>query len=336
MWALTLVDVGKQALMPMPEHQKGEKEVARNLKYQFKYAIESAFKEGMDKHSIKHSEGMRKNFSPKIYSYADRGALIDFAGNLANFMRENFPEVKLAKDIHSEHVQAFLDSKAETCTGSTINQYIAKANKLNDLLESRYNTSIGFNRDLVRPITHEQTEKLRDIAMTRNDYNRIERAIQDSRSAGKVAFELAGRFGLRVSETTSIQRRDIDLNNKTLNIVGSKGGRSRRIEIKDKDMQYMRDLKNSLERDNARAVPIKEGSVNEFLRREMSKLELERNYTDCKTSFHAIRKMVAQEQYDQYRSEGLSVKDAWDKTSEFLGHGTDRIDLFATYVESRK
>lgn len=307
--------------------------MARNLKYQFKYAVESAFREGQDKHSMKHTGGIGKG---NVYSYADRKALIDFSANLANYMQSNYPEVKMARDVNSTHIQGFLNSKAESCTNATINQYIAKVNKLNTLLEQRYNTNIGFNRELVKPISHEQTAKLRDIAMSRVDYNKIEKAICDSRSAGKTAFELAGKFGLRAAETVKVQKRDIDLDKRQLSIVDSKGGKDRVVEIKEKDMSYMKALKDSLAHENSRAVPIKESSAQEFLRREMKKLTLENDYSGCKTSFHAIRKMAAQERYDQNRADGMSREDAWSRTSVWLGHGADRMDLFTTYVQNRK
>ena len=49
----------------------------RNIKYQFKYCIDTHFREGMDKHSMKRNG----KDNSKIYSYADRKNLIDLDSN---------------------------------------------------------------------------------------------------------------------------------------------------------------------------------------------------------------------------------------------------------------
>ena len=69
----------------------------RNIKYQFKHCIDSNFKEGMDKHSLKkNGKG-----NSKIYSYADRKNLIDLSANFANWLKENHSEIRQLKDINA-------------------------------------------------------------------------------------------------------------------------------------------------------------------------------------------------------------------------------------------
>ena len=58
--------------------------MARNLKYQFKYAIEQSCKFGADKHSMKNNRAENGNMKARTLSYADRKNLIDVSSNFAN------------------------------------------------------------------------------------------------------------------------------------------------------------------------------------------------------------------------------------------------------------
>ena len=101
--------------------------MARNLKYQFLNAINQNFKEGMDKHSLKSSGQMN---GARVFSYSDRKNLIDVASNFSNWMKQEHPEVKQVKDVNSNHIQGFLNSKKDTCSQATLKQYANKFNKL--------------------------------------------------------------------------------------------------------------------------------------------------------------------------------------------------------------
>ena len=95
----------------------------RNLKYQFLQAINNSFRENMDKHSDK-ANGIRN--TDKIYSYSSRSNLIDLSANFANYMRENYPEIHKVNEVQTKHIQGFLNSKTESCSQSTLNQYSAQ------------------------------------------------------------------------------------------------------------------------------------------------------------------------------------------------------------------
>lgn len=49
---------------------------------------------------------------------------------------------------------------------------------------------------------------------------------------------------------------------------------------------------------------------------------------------HCIRKMVAQERYNEFRDEGYTRNESRDMISEYLGHGEDREELMKEYVEN--
>ena len=147
--------------------------MARNLKYQFKYAIEQSCKFGADKHSMKRNSVENGNRGATTFSYADRKNLIDVSSNFSNWMRENHPDVRELKDINSNHVQNFLNDKAKTCTSATINQYQHKFSKLEKLVNNTYSKANVNYSNTVTPAAANNTEKLRCKTMSASDYNKL-------------------------------------------------------------------------------------------------------------------------------------------------------------------
>ena len=298
--------------------------MARNLKYQFLNAINNNFKEGQDKHSIKSSGQMNNT---RIFSYSDRENLKDVASNFANYMKENHSEVKMVKDVEPKHIQEFLNFKAETCSQKTVEQYASKFNKLENIVNNTYNTNATY-KGFVVPATVEQT-KIRDVAMTKSDFEKLQNGFSNSNSNAKQAIELTSKLGLRVSETVKLQGRDINLEKGTVHVADGKGGRDRDVNIRQEDKQFFADLKASVG-ETERICPIQSDSVNKAVQRCMERVGIAEKYKD--TSIHSIRKMYAQEQFNNYREQGMEINQALGQVSVDLGHSENRLELMKEYV----
>lgn len=302
--------------------------MARNLKYQFKNAIEKNFKEGMSKHSLKNEHAQRGD---KVFSYSDRKNLIDVAANFSNFMRENYKEIKMIRDIRQEHVQSFLNLKAKTCSDQTLKQYASKFQKLEKLAAKTFDTRIKFS-GYITPKS-EIRNHYRDVSMSKNDLNKIREGFSNSTSKAKIAIELSARNGLRVSECTKLTARNINLGKMQIEVRGAKGGRDRDIPIREKDREFYENLKSQYH-DDERVCPIQKDSINKALREQMNRYNISEKYEN--TGIHSIRKFYAQERFDELRNgnEELDIKDAWGIVSQELGHSYDRMDLLEVYVRS--
>lgn len=298
--------------------------MARNLKYQFLNAINSNFKEGMDKHSIKDAGQMN---GARVFSYADRKNLIDVASNFSNWMKQEHPEVKQVKDVKANHIQGFLNSKKDTCSQATLKQYANKFNKLEKVVNSTYNTNANY-KGFAIPTTKEQT-KIRNSSMSKSDFKKLEAGFSNSRSSAKTAIQLTARAGLRVSECTKLQGRDINLSKGVIKVKDGKGGRDREVPIRPEDRAYFTDLKAQYQ-DYERICPVQTDSINKAIERELEKQGLKEKYED--TSIHSIRKMYAQDEFDRLREEGHSISESLKEVSKLLGHGEDRMELMQQYV----
>lgn len=315
-------------------------DIARNLKYQFKYAIEQSCRFNADKHAMKQNHAEKRNMSSKTLSYSDRKNLIDVSSNFANWMKENHNDIKELKDINSNHVQEFLNEKAQSCTSATINQYQSKFAKLEKLVNNTYSNANVSYTNTVTPVTSSNTEKLRSKTMSVSDYNKLnDYASNNCRSDNcSKALKLSYHVGLRVSEISKLQQRDIKIHNEssaTVHVADSKGCRSRDIHISNKDsVQALTELRNSVSNANDRIVPIQSESINKAINRAMDRCNMQ-EYKAHKTSVHSLRKAYAQREYDRYKAEGLEPKQAWDRVSEELGHGKNRDDLYKAYIENK-
>lgn len=297
----------------------------RNIKYQFLNAIDSTFKEGMDKHSIKGNGGTD---GTKVYSYADREGLKDVSGNFSNWMKENHSDVKLVINIKSEHIQGFLNEKAKTCTYATLEQYAAKFKKLEKIVNKTYGRGKADYQGFVIPPGVENT-KIRDIAMSKEDFKKLEEAFEKSNSYAKTAIQLGEKLGLRVSEVSKLQGRDIDLMKQEVRIINSKGKRNREVPIRPEDRAYFAALKAKTG-DMERICPIQKESINKAINRKLKEMGIKEKYKH--TSEHAIRKMYAQKEYDRLRAEGKSIQEAMNEVSKLLGHGENRNHLMRQYI----
>ena len=299
----------------------------RDLRQQLVYTVNKNFKEGMDKHSIK-KEGASNN--TRIYTYSDRRNLIKFTSNISNFLKEKYPEIRLATDIKSEHIQAFLNLKAETCTKATIDQYVSKANKMQNLINSTYHS----NNKLVLEIPKTEKEIYRDKQLSLEHYKMLKKSIKNENALK--AIECAKNFGLRVEDISSLRKGDIDLDKKIVNVIASKGGRDRTVKLKTKEqLEVAERLYNSKLALTERIVPIKPDSINKALYREMERVGIKEMYKN--TGIHAIRKLYAQEEYNRCRNKGMSIERSRAIVSKQLGHSEKRgkdDNLIKRYIQN--
>lgn len=298
--------------------------MGRNIQYQFQASIENSFKPGMDKKAIKEDQGRGK--SDKIFSYANRKDMVQTAANFAHWLKANHAELRLASEVKTEHVNAYLQDKLESgkCTAATVGQYGIRLEKLQECINNNFKSA---NVDWKVERLSDKTVQYRNIAFERKDLDKV--LSGKDNCASKIGVELAARFGLRADEPCRMHGRDINLKSNELHVVG-KGGRERDLKIEEKDRDFMEKLKENL-KDNDRVCPVQSDSINRYIGRACEKAGIT-VYKDHKTGVHAIRKMAAQERYDRLRNEGMTKEQALGDVNVWLGHSDNREDLSEVYV----
>lgn len=299
-----------------------------SLVYQFKCAVDSNFEPGRSKFDDKIAGEMNDT---RIYSYADRRNLIETGSDFAKFVRAEFPEIRQAKQIAPEHVRSFLESKTDTCTQRTIDQYATRLEKLSRCLQEHFG---GDRFKYTCDVPESQILDRRSLTMDRADLEKVfEHATPCSSSK---AVELAAETGLRAAPLSRVQAGDYDREAGTLEVHGDKGGKDHVINLSPEAKAKLDELTRGKEPGeflftNKDGNPLKPNSINRWLQDHL-KSEGITKYAEAKTSIHAIRKMYAKEEYARARAEGLTDREARDRVNVQLGHGTHRYDVEKAYL----
>lgn len=292
--------------------------MSRNIKYQFRNLIERNFQEGMDKHSMKK---MKKMDGIRIFSYADRKNLLDLSSEFSNYMKEQYNEVKMIKNINTNHIQEFLIQKSKTCSQKTLEQYASRFRKLERMANSFYHANVDFHSIIV-PISHiNGGGKLRDRMITNEEYEAMLRTNNENL---RKALLLAKEFGLRASECSKLRYKDLSPHG--ISIIDSKGKRSRFVPIENTQQSII--INSLIVNKEGNVCPIQSESLQQAFRRELKKQGISIKHG----AFHALRKNYATHKYQEYREQGLSIQDALDKVSDRLGHGACRNELMKAYI----
>lgn len=305
--------------------------MGRNIKYQFYQAIEDSHERWVDKHAVKRDIGLGTD---RIYSDKDKRNLIDTSALFAKFLKEQFPDIKLVKEIKVQHVQAFIDKAAETCSEATVKQYMTRLTKLSKIVNARYGIHTSFQCTL--PVTV-KPGKIRTVAMTRTDLAAICARGRDSQS--KNAVLLTAECCLRVNSLVNLQVRNVDFEKRVLHVYKDKGGRSRDVKLNDTAISLLdkfcdgKHPKQYLFTGKDGKGHICGDTVNKFLRENAKRCGITR-YADNKTGVHCIRKMHAQEIFNAARENGMSHKEAlWEVTLD-LGHSSIRMEVLEAYLNT--
>lgn len=311
-----------------PECGKEEAVNMANLRGELRNAVVCCFQEGTKKREYKQKYG--RDMDSKIFSYGSKKALLDRAGELATFVQKKHPEIRHVKEIKNQHIREYLQEKQEIgCTKATISTYHVQIKKLAKCCNKVYKSVNAQWSDVKIPDPPTLEERLRKDMMTTEQYQEILECANECSSLDGI--RLCRNFGLRVQEIPRIRVCDIDFENMRLKIFRSKGGRTWEIPIETEEQRNLLEHLCRGKQSGQQLVSIRKESLNRYLHSLNDKAG-NKNLLDQKTGFHAIRKLVAQERYNQNRKNGMGKEEALNEVNRYLGHGDNRRILSNTYV----
>lgn len=337
----------------------------RSIAQQLNYAINQNRRIGESKRGYKEAHNGKTG--AQIFSNLYSKNLHDTAKSLGKFMREVYPEVRMANQITSQHVQSYIDKMSPNWSQRTVENKISQIQKIGECIITTYpardnlygiksdlyginpdvtldekklyginsnlyginNTSSPFN--IERPTTVGR-ESVRNVAMEKADIELLRRNMSPNSNA-RTCLEISSRCGLRVNEVACLKVNNINLEKHQIEIrEGAKNGKWRDVPIRDKDMDYFRNLVANSKREYVTGG-VQPDTLNKGIRREMRNQGISEKYP-CTTN-HAIRKAYASERMEEERATGKNEMQAWSVVQQELGHGADfRQALYNTYVKS--
>lgn len=301
----------------------------RNLKKQFIDVINSTFSPGTDKHSYVRSNATKH----KIVGFETRRQYIKVIMPFVNYLNKTNNEIKEIRDIRPYNLQDYVNKNKDLWGPITMLNYKSIFKMIEKDAKNFYHSStINFTKDVI--FKSNKNEKIRNEWMNRADLENLIKYKEEHGCTSKclLGLKIAATFGLRVSEICKLKGNDINLKYSNLHIHESKGKRSRDLPLNSsKKLELARYIKENI-RDNERIVPVREDTLNQFLRRSLVAMGITK-YRIAKTGVHAIRKMVASEEYNNILKNTKNVKKAEKEVSKQLGHNKIRKEISDAYIQ---
>lgn len=303
----------------------------RSLNQQINYAISQNCKIGVSKRADKRN--LTTDSNSKIYSVQYAENVRDTVKNFTNWVKGNCPDLKMVKDIRSEHINAWINNREKNWSNKTLENHISRMKLVQEQLIKTYNLKLDFMH--FKTPKRDRAHIIRDKAMSREDCDKIRKNMCNKYTKGREAIEITSRTGLRVKEVARLHSKCIDTIKWVIEVrEGAKNGRFRVVPIREKDRTYFAELK---EKTKGRYVcdGVKEDSLNVAIRRCMKDIGIDKKYPQTE---HAIRKLYSIERMEELRgsdkADTLTERKAWSVVQNELGHGKNfREELYNTYVK---
>ena len=265
-------------------------------------AIDSRFMKGRSKHQDKKN-GTKHDI---IYMQKEHTNLKKMINNLCDFVQKNYPELYRAQldEIPVEVYDAFLKTK-EDASQNSINTYKGQIQKIMRCAGATYKTGDFSKYEFIRPplSTRSEEHKLRDIAIGRDLLEEALKYIQDG-SGGQIGNKIASMFGPRVFEIEKIVSKDFDFERMVLVIPKGKHRRYREIPMTPSQANVIKPIIKDM-RPNQRVAGVGTSAIHKGLTRALERIDKKygtsyaQELKDKDTNTHAIRKLVATEQYNK-------------------------------------
>ncbi len=277
---------------------------------------------GTSKYAAKQEQDWRLGEAVAgLFSHGYRNTVFDRAVTFTHWLREEYPTVRLFRDVDHEMTAEFLGEKAETCTPDTIRTLLATLKKLQEGLYA-----LNWIREDIMP-----TEwRVIGRHPPRGPYAPDEaRAIQQWVEARRAEYGQALRFilssGARIDETLHLRSDKIFADRKRVELVG-KGGRVRRIQVLHAEVLGELDLsRRFVYLDETIGHPWKD-NLERVVRQGSDTLNIRRR------GVHGFRGTAAGEFINIKRALGFTEVEARHELAMWLGHNPHRTEVTYAYV----
>ena len=267
----------------------------------------------------------------KDYIFSKRTAenTSEKAKTFCTFLKENY-SIRLVKEITPQMAIEFLKSK-EGCSSKTISSYKNMLYKVSVAIQLKFHTKGFYNKDLddyKPPNTYKSnSERLYTD-------KQIEQIINYP-SNRRNELQCMAFTGCRVHEMINIKVSDVDLDGRTIHIIG-KGGKDTLRPLTPQGIHFLKEMIRGKELDvKIFNLPKSEKATRQIMSNEIRKITTALNLPVSGKN-HEFRKYAAQ-QFCSYliNQKGWTNEKAREfVSSKFLAHGIGREDIKRIYLDS--
>jgi len=277
---------------------------------------------GHSKYAAKQEQGWQPGEAVAgLFSHGYRNTVFDRAVTFTHWLREQYPTVRIFREVDHEMTAEFLGEKAGTCTPDTVRTLLATLKKLQEGLYA-----LNWIREDIVP----QEWQVIGRNPPRGPYAHEEaRALQHWVEARDPKYGQALRFilssGARIDETLHLRADKVFADHKRVELVG-KGGRVRRIQVLHAEVLGELDLsRRFVYLGDANSHQWKD-SLERIVRQGCDALNIRRR------GVHGFRGTAAGEFISVKRVLGFTDVEARHELAMRLGHNPHRTDVTYAYV----
>lgn len=256
-----------------------------------------------------------------LYSHGYRNTIFDRAVTFTHWLREQYPAVRLFREVDHEMTAEFLGEKAATCTPDTVRTLLATLKKLQEGLYA-----LNWIRADIVPTEWQVSGR----NPPRGPYAPDEaKALQQWVETRDVEYGQALRFilvsGARIDETLHLRADKIFADERRVELIG-KGGRVRRIQVLHTDVLGKIDVSRRfvfLDRDGGKNW--KDG-LERSVHEGCDAVNIRRR------GVHGFRATAAGELVSLKQALGFTEAEARRELAQWLGHNPQRTEVTYAYV----
>jgi integrase len=277
---------------------------------------------GESKYQAKREQGWQPGEAVAgLFSHGYRNTVFDRAVTFTHWLREQYPAVRLFREVDHEMTAEFLGEKAETCTPDTVRTLLATLKKLQeglyalnwiheDIVPAEWQIS-GRNSPR-RPYAPDEAKAIREWVEVRDtEYGQALRFILSS--------------GARIDETLHLRADKIFAGEKRVELIG-KGGRVRRIHVLHAEVLGELDRAHRFVYLNGSDGTHWKDGLERIVRAGCDALNIRQR------GVHGFRGTAAGEFVSLKQALGFTEVEARRELAQWLGHNPHRTEVTYAYV----
>ena len=281
---------------------------------------------GESKYAAKQAQGWQPGEAVDgLFSHGYRNTVFDRAVTFTNWLREQYPTIRLFREVDHEMTAEYLGEKAETCTPDTVRTLLATLKKLQeglyvmnwiheDIVPAEWEV-IGRNPPR-GPYAIDEATALQKWVETRDaEYGQALRFILSS--------------GARIDETLHLRADKIFASEKRVELIG-KGGRVRRIQMLHPDVLNELSLAQRFVYLDPKQGDRWKENLERHVRQGCDYLGIQRR------GVHGFRGTAAGEFISVKRALGFTEAEARHVLAMWLGHNPHRTEVTYAYVPKNR
>ncbi len=280
---------------------------------------------GQSKYLAKQVQGWKPGQAINgLYSFGYKNTVFDRAITFTNWLRAEYPQVKMFREVDREMTVEYLGEKAENCTPDTVRTLLTTLKKLQEGLWMMN----WISEDIVPAEWIVMGSNPPRGPYASEEAKAIGAWVDGRHSEYGQALRFVLSSGARIDEALHLRSDKVFVDDKRVELIG-KGGRLRKIQVLHAEVLRELDSSRKFVYLDAEQGRLWKDGLECYVRKGCDALGIRRR------GVHGFRGTAACEFLDIKRALGFTEVEARKELAMWLGHNPQRTEITYAYVPRR-